>query len=172
MFTGEKVVSNLARFLVIIWFFVVLILTQSYTASLTSMLTVQQLKPTITDINELIKNGERVGYQKGSFVYGFLKWMKFDETKLVIYESPEELDELFSNRSSDGGIAAAFEEIPYMKLFLARYCSKYTAVQPTYKFDGFGFVSFLHTYIILHRFSEFTDMFLLKKKTKNKRGNT
>ncbi|KAJ9702923.1 hypothetical protein PVL29_004596 [Vitis rotundifolia] len=66
--------------------------------------------------------------------------MKFDETKLVIYESPEELDELFSNRSSDGGIAAAFEEIPYMKLCLAKYCSKYTAVQPTYKFDGFGFV--------------------------------
>ncbi|KAL6345473.1 hypothetical protein AAG906_017193 [Vitis piasezkii] len=136
----ERIVSNLARFVVIIWFFVVLILTQSYTASLTSMLTVQQLKPTITDINELIKNGERVGYQKGSFVYEFLKWMKFDETKLVIYESPEELDELFSNRSSDGGIAAAFEEIPYMKLFLAKYCSKYTAVQPTYKFDGFGFV--------------------------------
>ncbi|WJZ85469.1 hypothetical protein VitviT2T_005004 [Vitis vinifera] len=136
----ERVVSNLARFVVIIWFFVVLILTQSYTASLTSMLTVQQLKPTITDINELIKNGERVGYQTGSFVHEFLKWMKFDETKLVIYESPEGLDELFSNRSSDGGIAAAFEEIPYMKLFLAKYCSKYTAVQPTYKFDGFGFV--------------------------------
>ncbi|RVW32091.1 Glutamate receptor 2.7 [Vitis vinifera] len=98
-----------------------------------------QFMPTITDINELIKNGERMGYQKGSFVHEFLKWMKFDETKLVIYESPEELDELFSNRSSDGGIAAAFEEIPYMKLFLAKYCSKYTAVQPTYKF-GFGFV--------------------------------
>ncbi|RVW26908.1 Glutamate receptor 2.8 [Vitis vinifera] len=140
VFIEERIVSNLTRFGVIIWFFVVLILTQSCTATLTSMLTVQQLKPTITDINEPIKNGECVDYQKGSFVYEFLKWMKFDETKLVIYESPEELDELFSNRSSDGGIAAAFEEIPYMKLFLAKYCSKYTAVQPTYKFDGFGFV--------------------------------
>ena len=142
--------SNLTRFGVIIWFFVVLILTQSCTATLTSMLTVQQLKPTITDINEPIKNGECVDYQKGSFVYEFLKWMKFDETKLVIYESPEELDELFSNRSSDGGIAAAFEEIPYMKLFLAKYCSKYTAVQPTYKFDGFGFVSLSH--VLVHKF--------------------
>ncbi|RVW72750.1 Glutamate receptor 2.7 [Vitis vinifera] len=110
----ERIVNNLARFVVIIWLFVVLILTQSYTASLTSMLTVQQLNPTITDINELIKKGER----------------------LVIYESPEELDELFSK----GGIAAAFDEIPYMKIFLAKYCSKYTAVGPTYKFDGFGFV--------------------------------
>ena len=130
----------MARIVVIIWLFVVLILTQSYTASLTSMLTVQQLNPTITDINELIKKGERVGYQYGSFVYEFLiKSMKFDESKLVKYESPEELDELFSK----GGITAAFDEIPYMKIFLAKYCSKYTAVGPTYKFDGFGFVSVL-----------------------------
>ena len=102
--------------------------------------TVQQLNPTITDINELIKKGERVGYQYGSFVYEFLiKSMKFDESNLVKYESPEELDELFSK----GGITAAFDEIPYMKIFLAKYCSKYTAVGPTYKFDGFGFVSVL-----------------------------
>eukprot|EP00261_Vitis_vinifera_P033910 XP_019075153.1 PREDICTED: glutamate receptor 2.8-like isoform X2 [Vitis vinifera] len=133
----ERIVSNLARIVVIILFFVVLILTQTYTASLTSMLTVQQLNPTITDINELIKKGERVGYQYGSFVYEFLiKSMKFDESNLVKYESPEELDELFSK----GGITAAFDEIPYMKIFLAKYCSKYTAVGPTYKFDGFGFV--------------------------------
>uniref|UniRef100_F6H9F0 Ionotropic glutamate receptor C-terminal domain-containing protein n=1 Tax=Vitis vinifera TaxID=29760 RepID=F6H9F0_VITVI len=133
----ERIVNNLARFVVIIWLFVVLILTQSYTASLTSMLTVQQLNPTITDINELIKKGERVGCEHGSFVHEFLiESMKFDESKLVIYKSPEELDELFSK----GGIAAAFDEIPYMKIFLAKYCSKYTAVGPTYKFDGFGFV--------------------------------
>ncbi|KAJ4831370.1 hypothetical protein Tsubulata_021667 [Turnera subulata] len=44
----EKVVSNLGRTVVIIWFFVVLILTQSYTASLTSLLTVQNLQPTVT----------------------------------------------------------------------------------------------------------------------------
>ncbi|RVW26897.1 Glutamate receptor 2.8 [Vitis vinifera] len=133
----ERVVSNLARFVVIIWLFVVLILTQSYTASLTSLLTVQQLNPTITDINELIKKGERVGCQHASFVHEFLiRSMKFDESKLVIYESPEELDELFSK----GGIAAAFDEIPYMKTFLPKYCSKYTAVGPRYKFDGFGFV--------------------------------
>ncbi|KAL0330146.1 UNVERIFIED_CONTAM: Glutamate receptor 2.9 [Sesamum radiatum] len=66
----EKVVSNLARFVLVIWFLVVLILTQSYTASLASMLTVQQLQPTVTDVNELIRNKEYVGYQEGSFVYG------------------------------------------------------------------------------------------------------
>ncbi|KAK2979244.1 hypothetical protein RJ640_021150 [Escallonia rubra] len=136
----EKVVSNLARFVLIIWFFLVLILTQSYTASLASMLTVQKLQPVITDVNELLKNKDNVGYQEGSFVLGILKQLKFDETNLKVFNSPEELDELFIKGSKNGGIAAAFDEIPYIKVFLARHCSKYTTVEPTYKTDGFGFV--------------------------------
>ncbi|XP_057467334.1 glutamate receptor 2.3-like [Actinidia eriantha] len=136
----EKVVSNLARFVVIIWCFVVLILTQSYTASLTSMLTVQQLQPTVTDVHELIKKGEFVGYLEGSFVLGLLKQLNFDESKLKVYASPEECDDLFTKGSGNGGIAAAFDEIPYIKLFLSKHCSKYTMVAPTYKTDGFGFV--------------------------------
>lgn len=134
-------ISNLSRFLLIIWFLVVLILTQSYTASLTSMLTVQQLQPTITDVNELLRNKENVGYQQGSFVYGLLKGMNFSESRLFPFASPEELDELFTNGTANGPIAAAFDEIPYMKLFLGKYCSKYTMIGPTYKTDGFGFVS-------------------------------
>ncbi|KAK6137145.1 hypothetical protein DH2020_029109 [Rehmannia glutinosa] len=136
----ERVISNLARFVLIIWFLVVFILTQSYTASLTSMLTVQQLQPTVTDVNELIRNKEYVGYQEGSFVYGLLKRMNFDESRLLVYNSVEECEELFSKGSGNGGIAAAFDEIPYIKLFLAKYCSKYTMVDPTYKTDGFAFV--------------------------------
>ncbi|XP_059659146.1 glutamate receptor 2.7-like [Cornus florida] len=135
----EKVVNNLARFVVIIWVFVVLILTQSYTASLTSMLTVQQLQPTVTDIHELVKKGENVGYQEGSFVLGLLKRMNFDDSQLKIYSTLEELNELFRKGSGKEGIAAAVDEIPYMKLFLRKYCSKYTLVEPTYKTDGFGF---------------------------------
>ncbi|KAK2991636.1 hypothetical protein RJ640_017220, partial [Escallonia rubra] len=135
----ERVVSNLARFVLIIWFFLVLILTQSYTASLASMLTVQKLQPVITDVNELLKNKDNVGYLEGSFVLGILKQLNFDETNLKVFNSPDELDELFIKGSKNGGIAAAFDEIPYIKVFLARYCSKYTTVEPTYKTDGFGF---------------------------------
>jgi ionotropic glutamate receptor len=142
-FTGETVLSNYARFVVIVWVFVVLILTQSYTASLTSLLTVQQLQPTVTDVNQLIKNGEYVGYQRGSFYLGILKEMNFDPSKFKVYNSIEECDELLSKGSANGGIAAAFDEIPYMKLFLGQYCSKYTMVGSIYKTDGFGFVSSL-----------------------------
>lgn len=135
----EKVMSNLARFVVIIWVFVVLILTSSYTASLTSMLTVEQLQPTVTDVNELIKKGENVGYLEGSFVLGLLKKLNFDESKLKVYKSPQECDEAFSKGTTKGGIAAAFDEMPYIKVLLSKYCSKYTMVQPMYKTNGFGF---------------------------------
>ncbi|KAM3379397.1 glutamate receptor 2.8 [Capsicum galapagoense] len=135
----ERIVSNLARFVLIIWFLVVLILTQSYTASLTSMLTVQKLQPTITDVKELLNNKEYVGYQSGSFVLGILRKMNFDENRLKEYNTPEECVDLLSKGSANGGIGAVFDEIPYVKLFLANYCSKFTTVGPTYKTDGFGF---------------------------------
>ncbi|GMI95131.1 GLUTAMATE RECEPTOR 2.7, glutamate receptor 2.7 [Hibiscus trionum] len=136
----EKVVSNAARFVVIIWCFVVLILTQSYTASLTSLLTVEQLQPTVTDMNELLKRKESVGFLDGSFVEGILLRLKFDKSQFKKYKSPEELHELFVKGSANGGISAAFDEIPYINLFLSKYCGKYTTVKPTFKTDGFGFV--------------------------------
>ncbi|THG22206.1 hypothetical protein TEA_005543 [Camellia sinensis var. sinensis] len=132
----EKVVSNLARFVVIIWCFVVLILTQSYTASLTSLLTVHQLEPSITDVQELINKGQSVGYPKVSFIHDILKRMNFSDSQLKGYNTVEgELDAALSNRS----IVAAFDEIPYLKLFTGRHCSKYTMVAPTHKTGGFGF---------------------------------
>jgi hypothetical protein len=54
MHAGEETVSSLGRFVVIMWLLVVLIITQSYTASLTSILTVQQLSTGIQGINNLI----------------------------------------------------------------------------------------------------------------------
>ncbi|KAK3035569.1 hypothetical protein RJ639_034774, partial [Escallonia herrerae] len=135
----EKLVSNLSRFVVIVWVFVVLVLTSSYTASLTSMLTVQQLQPAFTDITELMKNGEYVGYQKGSFIAGLLEGMKFDGSKFKTYSTFEEYHEALSNGSRNGGVAAIVDELPYIRLFLAKYCTKYTIVGPTYKTAGFGF---------------------------------
>ncbi|XWS26125.1 hypothetical protein CRYUN_Cryun26dG0004100 [Craigia yunnanensis] len=136
----ERVVSNLARFVIIIWSFVVLILIQSYTASLTSLLTIKQLQPTVTDINELLKRRESVGFQDGSFVEGILLGLKFDKFQLKKYKSPEELHKLFAKGSANGGISAALEEIPFIKLFLAKFRGKYTTIEPTFKTNGFGFV--------------------------------
>ncbi|KAK6140932.1 hypothetical protein DH2020_025325 [Rehmannia glutinosa] len=63
---------------------------------LASMLTVQKLQPKVRDANQLIKNKDYVGYMNGSFVFGFLKNMGFEESQLKAYDSPEQLDEFLS----------------------------------------------------------------------------
>ncbi|XP_052209774.1 glutamate receptor 2.7-like [Diospyros lotus] len=132
----EKLVSNLARFVVMVWCLVVVILIQSYTASLTSMLTVQQLEPTVSNYRDLILHNKTVGYPKGSFVKERLKQMSFSDSQLLMYKSMEDLFTAFQNRSID----AAFDEIPYLNPFVERHCSKYTMVGSTFKTaGGFGF---------------------------------
>lgn len=134
--------SSLSKLVMIIWIFVVLILTQSYTASLASMLTVQRLQPSFVDVKEIKSKGYYVGYQNGSFVKDLLiKQLNLEESKLKPYNTYEEYREALLNGSENGGVAAIFDEIPYIKLFLTKHCSKYTMVGPTYKTAGFGFVS-------------------------------
>ncbi|AEC08211.1 Receptor ligand binding region [Arabidopsis thaliana x Arabidopsis arenosa] len=134
----ENVVSNLARFVVVVWCFVVLVLTQSYTASLTSFLTVQSLQPTVTNVNDLIKNRDCVGYQGGAFVKDILLGLGFHEDQLKPFDSAKDADDLLSKGKSKG-IAAAFDEVAYLKAILSQSCSKYVMVEPTFKTGGFGF---------------------------------
>ncbi|CAA7015271.1 unnamed protein product [Microthlaspi erraticum] len=136
----ERVLSFWARLVVIIWYFLVLILTQSYTASLASLLTSQQLHPTITNINSLLARGELVGYQRSSFMSRRLNESGFSQASLVPYGSAEECDELLSKGHQKGGISAAFMEVPYVRVFLGQYCNKYKMVQTPFKVDGLGFV--------------------------------
>jgi hypothetical protein len=132
----EKLESNLSRFVVIIWVFVVLILTSSYTASLTSMLTVQKLQPAVTDVRELQRTGAFIGYQEGSFIKQRLQKLGFDKAKMRSYSTAEG----YADALSSGQVAAVFDEIPYLRLFLSQYCDGYTMFGPVYKTDGFGFV--------------------------------
>ncbi|XXG51707.1 hypothetical protein AAC387_Pa03g0219 [Persea americana] len=134
----ERLVNNGSRFVVIIWVFVVWILTTSYTASFTTLLTLRQLEPTINDIRDLIKNGDNVGCLKGSFVVDLLKHLKVDDSKLRQFQTAEEYGEALSS----GTVGAIFDEIPYLRSFLAKKgnCAKYKMVGPIYKTRGFGFV--------------------------------
>ncbi|KMS99386.1 hypothetical protein BVRB_2g045100 [Beta vulgaris subsp. vulgaris] len=135
-----NVFSNLTRFVVIVWVFVVLILTQSYTANLASLLTVEQLHPSVNNMKELINRGESVGFQEASFVEQFLINMNFNPLNLKSYNTTEQLHELLEKGTQKGGIAAAFDELPYVKVFLDEYRSKYTMLPPIHKTNGFGFV--------------------------------
>ncbi|XP_026420496.1 glutamate receptor 2.7-like [Papaver somniferum] len=137
----QRVHNGMAKVVVVIWVFVFLILSSSYTASLTSMLTVHRLEPTVTDVHELIKNHQNVGYLDGTFIYTMLRGMGFEEANLKPYISTEDLKEAFTElRNKEDRIVAGFGEAPYNRLFLAKYCHQFALVGPTYKTEGFGFV--------------------------------
>lgn len=147
---GERILNNLSRFLLIIWVFVVLILTQSYTANLSSMLTAQRLRPCFLDANEIREKNYFVGFQNDSFVKGFLiTQLGFKETQLKAYITPDEFKEALNRGSTKGGVAAIFDEIPYIKVFLRKYPSGFQMVGPTYRTGGFGFVSSLSVSVSL-----------------------
>ncbi|KAF5194597.1 Glutamate receptor 2.2 [Thalictrum thalictroides] len=139
MIAGERIVSNMARLVVIIWVFVVFILNSSYTASLSSILTVERLQPTVTSIQQLKKNGDYVGFQKSGFMPDLLKDMSFDESKFKTFSSPEEMDEALQKGSKNGGITAFFSVVPYIKILTTKYCNRYTMVGPVNKTEGYGF---------------------------------
>jgi len=105
------------------------------------MLTVQRLQPTVTSVQDLLRNGDRVGYQNGSTVKYWLEEMGFHKKDLLGYVEVEEYAEALQRGSGNGGVSAIVDEVPYLKIFLSKYCEGYTMVGPTYKLGGFGFVS-------------------------------
>ncbi|BFG14670.1 hypothetical protein CerSpe_009440 [Prunus speciosa] len=110
------------------------------TASLASLLTVDKLQPAVVDVNALKQTGDNVGYHNDSFVKDLLiSQLKFEKKKLKAYSSQEEFHQALSNGSKNGGVDVIFDESPYIKIFLAKYCSRYIVVGPTYRTDGFGF---------------------------------
>lgn len=120
------------------WLFVVLILSSSYTASLSSMLTIQRLEPKVKDIEWVRKTNASVGCDGDSFVKDYLrKVLGLEQIKTIANQTdyPAEFDK--------GDIAASFLELPYQKVFMQEYCNQYTTVGPTYRFGGLGFVSYL-----------------------------
>ncbi|KAK4361719.1 hypothetical protein RND71_016960 [Anisodus tanguticus] len=66
--------------------------------------------------------------------------MGFEDSKIKMYRLPEDYKEALSYGSKSGNISAFFDVVPYSKLFLSKYCDKYTIVGPTFRTDGFVFV--------------------------------
>ncbi|KAK9270116.1 hypothetical protein L1049_025690 [Liquidambar formosana] len=68
----EQVKTNLARFVLAPWLFVLLIVTTSFTATLTSMMTVSRLQPSVVDIELLKRTNAAVGCNGNSFIVSYL----------------------------------------------------------------------------------------------------
>ncbi|KAG8368936.1 hypothetical protein BUALT_Bualt15G0098200 [Buddleja alternifolia] len=131
----ENTMSTLGRIVLIIWMFVVLIITSSYTASLTSILTVQQLAPSIRGIDSLITSNDHIGFQVGSFAESYLREeLNIAKSRLIPLGSPQE----YADAINRGRVAAVVDERPYVDLFLSKYCM-FQVVGREFTRSGWGF---------------------------------
>ncbi|CAN6183586.1 unnamed protein product [Urochloa humidicola] len=135
----ENTVSALGRFVLLIWLFVVLIINSSYTASLTSLLTVQELTSGIQGLDSLISSSSAIGYQVGSFTRNYLvDELSIPESRLVPLNSPSDYARALELGSGNGGVAAIIDELPYVEIFLSKYC-KFKTVGQVFTKSGWGF---------------------------------
>ncbi|XP_024178932.2 glutamate receptor 1.2 [Rosa chinensis] len=124
----EKLSNNLAKFVVIIWVFLVLILTSTYTATLASMMTVKQI--------QLNSRGNYIGYQSGSL--GVIVNLNFKGIKP--YRSSEEYFVALSKGSKHNGVSGVIDEVLYINIFLPNYSADYSMIKTKSITNGFAFV--------------------------------
>ncbi|WOL17775.1 glutamate receptor 3.7-like [Canna indica] len=135
----EDVLSTLGRFVMMVWLFLLMVIMSSYTASLTSFLTVQQLSSPIKGIESLIASNEPIGYQEGSYARSYLvDGLNVHPSRLVPLGSPEAYKESLERGPKNGGVVAIVDELPYVELFLAK-TSGFGIIGQTFTRSGWGF---------------------------------
>ncbi|KAJ8504667.1 hypothetical protein OPV22_005553 [Ensete ventricosum] len=135
----ENTMSTLGRVVLLIWLFLVLVLQSSYTASLTSILTVQQLSSPVKCIDSLIAGNEPIGFQVGSFAENYLvEVLGISRSRLKALGTPNDYVRALELGPKNGGVAAVVDERPYIELFLSIQC-KFSTVGSEFTRNGWGF---------------------------------
>ncbi|KAJ4841542.1 hypothetical protein Tsubulata_001750, partial [Turnera subulata] len=110
----EQVKSNLARLVLTPWLFVILIIVTSFTASLTSTMTLSRIQPSILDIQTLKNTNAPVGCNGNSFILRYLtNVLLFKPENIRSISSINDYPEAFES----GDIKAAFFVEPHAKVF-------------------------------------------------------
>ncbi|KAI3781669.1 hypothetical protein L2E82_11689 [Cichorium intybus] len=126
---GDKLSSNLSRSVILCWLLFVLVLFTSYTAKMTSLLTVAQI--------EFNSKVGIVGIHGNSFIKGItVNNADFKNSEKKEFYS---FDQYADALSKDGNVSAIIDEIPYIKMFLGRYPGDYALVSSQPTTSGFAF---------------------------------
>ncbi|KAF8105652.1 hypothetical protein N665_0157s0218 [Sinapis alba] len=125
----EKLKHNLSRFVVTVWVFAVLILTTSYTATLTSMMTVQQIR--------FNSNKDFVGHLSGSIIANAsLTGPRLRATNTRGLNTSGDYAEALLNKT----VAFIVDELPYLNVLLGEKPAQFLMVKPQCTTNGFGFM--------------------------------
>ncbi|MED6174549.1 hypothetical protein PIB30_070102 [Stylosanthes scabra] len=135
----EPIRRPLARTVLAPWLFVILIVSSSFTASLTSVMTVSKLERSVLDIQTLQKRNASVGCDRNSFIVKYLiDVLKFKDENIRRMNSSDDYPAAFKNKV----IEAAFFVVPHAKVLIAKYSCEGFVIAPgsTFMLCGFGFV--------------------------------
>ncbi|KAK1423913.1 hypothetical protein QVD17_19224 [Tagetes erecta] len=136
----ENTVSTLGRLVLILWLFVVLIINSSYTASLTSILTVQQLTSRIEGIDGMISSNDPIGIQDGSFAHNYLVHeLNIAESRIRALKDRTDYINALRLGPNRGGVSAIVDELPYVELFMSYTKCEFRIVGQEFTKSGWGF---------------------------------
>ncbi|ANM71036.1 glutamate receptor 1.3 [Arabidopsis thaliana] len=125
----EKLKHNLSRFVVTVWVFAVLILTASYTATLTSMMTVQQIR--------FNSNEDYVGHLSGSLIANVaLTSSSLRAMRSLGLNSAADYAQALLNKT----VSFVVDELPYLKVVLGENPTHFFMVKTQSTTNGFGFM--------------------------------
>ncbi|XP_071729651.1 glutamate receptor 2.8-like [Rutidosis leptorrhynchoides] len=129
-FNEGKIVNKNSKVVLVMWLCMIFMVVQIFTATLSSWLTLDQLRP------RLPSGYENFGYQNGSFLKDYIM-DKYDcnDTNLVPLNSVEE----YKIALSSGRVSVVFDELPFIELFLNKYGSDYMKFGPLNQESGIAF---------------------------------
>ncbi|KAI3827592.1 hypothetical protein L1987_01670 [Smallanthus sonchifolius] len=125
-----KILNKNSKVVLITWLCMIFVIVQIFTATLSSWLTIDQMRP------RLPSSFKNVGYQYGSYLNDYIP-QKYNcsDNNLVPLKSIEEFKDALFN----GSVNAVFDELPYVELFLAKYGSSYMKFGPINQESGLAF---------------------------------
>ncbi|MCO5603047.1 hypothetical protein L7F22_057190 [Adiantum nelumboides] len=134
----DSIRNPLSKFVLIAWILFILLLGSSYTASLSSILTVNQLSQKPLTMDDLTAMNKTVGYQVGSIVKDYLE-NRHNLKHLKELNNVSQLADALRLKE----VVAFVDEIPYISLFLAAQSASNCKFSVSQKLtiEGFGFVS-------------------------------
>ncbi|GJS42737.1 extracellular solute-binding protein 3 [Tanacetum coccineum] len=125
-----KIFNRCSKVVLVMWLCMIFIVVQIFTATLSSWLTLDQLRP------KLPTSYENVGYQCGSFIKDLIiQRYNCSGERLMALKSYED----FKNALSNGSVNAVFGKLPYIDLFLSKYGSEYMKFGPINQESGYAF---------------------------------
>ncbi|PWA49548.1 Extracellular solute-binding protein, family 3 [Artemisia annua] len=130
-FHEGKIHNRCSKVVLVMWLCMIFIVVQIFTATLSSWLTLDQLRP------KLPTSHENSGYQNGSFVKDLIiQRYNCSGKRLTALNSYEDIKNALANDS----VSAVFGRLPYIDLFLSKYgSSEYMKFGPINQESGIAF---------------------------------